>query len=230
MKPPEKLYKFHVANLRSVSEGLDHVFRSARNAIARSDMSVIRTYIRLLSFLLSTWSEVRLLKMLYEPNGFSPADRDRILKATALDRWLLAVEVAFRRHYGIQREALRPPKLPSTAYLRHTTLKQILQNELHGIITMRNKLAHGQWKYPLNEAMNDVAQEQMDDLRNETVLSLTQKVKLLDILCQVIHDLAVSRPTFERDWDMHFRRLEQTRTNIERKSYASKSSQGAFKK
>ena len=164
MKPPEKLYEFHTANLRSVSNGLDHVFRSARDAIARSDMSVIRTYIRLLSFLLGVWSEVRLLKMLYESNGFSPADRIRILKTTALDRWLLAVEIAFRGHYGIPRAALRPPKLPSTAYSRLIILEQILQNELYGMITMRNKLAHGQWKYPLNEAMDDVAQEQMDDL------------------------------------------------------------------
>jgi hypothetical protein len=67
--------------------------------------------------------------------------------------------------------------------------------------------------------MDEVAQEQMDALRRETVLSLTQKAELLDILCKVVHDLAVSRPTFERDWDRHFGRIEQTRTNIERKSY-----------
>ena len=84
---------------------------------------------------------------------------------------------------------------------------------------MRNKLAHGQWEYPLNEGMDDVAQVQMDALRIENVLSLTQKFKLLDILCKVVHDLAVSRPTFERDWDMHFSWFAQTRTNIERKSY-----------
>ena len=85
---------------------------------------------------------------------------------------------------------------------------------------MRNKLAHGQWEYPLNEGMDDVAQVQMDALRIETVLSLTQKFHLLDILCTVVHDLTVSKPTFERDWDMHFSRFAQTRTNIERKSYA----------
>ena len=219
MKPPEKLYEFHVANLRSVSDGLDHVFRSARNAIARGDQSVISTHIRFLSFLLRARSEVRLFKMLYEPKGFSPADRVCILKATALERWLLAVEIAFRRHYGIPRAALRPPKLPSTAHFRLRTLEQMLRIELREIITMRNKLAHGQWTYPLNEAMDEVAQEQMDALRRETVLSLTQKAELLDILCKVVHDLAVSRPTFERDWDRHFGRLEQTRTNIERKSY-----------
>ena len=84
---------------------------------------------------------------------------------------------------------------------------------------MRNKLAHGQWKYPLNGKMKDVAQKQMDALRLENVLSLTQKVKLIDILCSVVHDLTVSKPTFERDWDKHFKQFEQTRTNINRKSY-----------
>lgn len=219
MKSPEKLYEFHVANLRSVSDGLDHVFRSARYAIAEGNQKVVGTHVRLLSFLLGAWSEVRLFKLLYEPNGFSPTDRVRILKITALDRWLLVVEIAFRRHYAIPRAALRPPKLPSTAHFRLTTLEQTLRNELRAIITMRNKLAHGQWDYLLNEGMDDIAQEQMDDLRRETVLSLVQKRKLLDILCRAVHDLAVSRPTFERDWDAHFLRFEQTRTNIKRKSY-----------
>lgn len=219
VKAPKKLYEFHVANLQAVTEGLGHVFRSARHAIAHDNQRVVSTHVRILSCLLGAWSEVRLLKLLYEPNGFSQSDRLRILNAAALDRWILAVETAFRRHYGIPSAALRPPKLPSTAYLRITTLEQTLRNELSAVITMRNKLAHGQWRYPLNDGMNDVAQEQMDALRKETVLSLAQKVTLLDILCNVVHDLAVSRPTFERDWDIHFRRLEQTRINIERKSY-----------
>ena len=219
MKPPKKLYKYHVKNLRSVSDGLDHVFRSARDAVARDDQRVIRTHIRLLLFLLGVWSEVRLLKMLYEPDEFSQTERCRILKATALERWLLAVEIAFRRHYKIPKATLRPPQLASTAYLRLKTLKKTLRNELREIITMRNKLAHGQWIYPLNDAMNGVAQDQMDALRRENILSLIEKKKLLEILCQVIHDLVVSKPTFDRDWDKHLGQFEQTRTNIERKSY-----------
>ncbi len=219
VRPSEKLYKFHTANLRSISDGLNHVFRSARNAIALGNQSAVSTHIRLLLFLLGAWSEVRLLKLLYEPNGFSSTERDRILDATSLKRWHLAVETSFRKHYDIPIAALCPPQLPSTAHLRLKTLKKTLQNDLKVVITMRNKLAHGQWKYPLNEGMDDVAQAQMDSLRVESVFSLTQKFKLLDILCKVVHDLAVSKPTFERDWDMHFHRFEQTRTNIKRKSY-----------
>ena len=225
MTSSKDLYKCHVANLRSVSHGLDHVFRSARDAIARNDQRVIDTHIRLLLFLLGVWSEVRLLKILYEFNGFSQAQRKRISKATALDRWLLAVELAFRKHYSIPKAALRPPQLPSTAYLRFTTLTETLNNELSEIITMRNKLAHGQWRYPLNDAMNRVVSDRMRALRQENVLSLICKRNLVEILCQIVHDLIVSRPTFEEDWDKHYGRFEQTRTNIERKKYNKWASQ-----
>ena len=219
MTSPDKLYKYHVENVRSVSDGLNHVFRSAQDAVARDDQKIIDTHIRLLSFLLGVWSEVRLLKILYELNGFSQAERNCILKATALKRWSLAVELAFRKHYSIPKATLRPPQLPSTAHFRLKALAETLGNELGRIITMRNKLAHGQWIYPLNDAMDRVAQDQMNALRQENILSLIQKRSLLEILCQIIHDLIVSRPTFEQDWDKHFGRFEQTRTNIERKSY-----------
>ena len=204
-----RLYKYHVNNVRSVSDGLDHVFRSARDAVARDDQKVIDTHIRLLSFLLGVWSEVRLLKMLYEFNAFSQSERARILKATGLKRWLLAVKLAFRKHYKIPKATLRPPQLPSTAHLRLKTLKKTLKNELCDIITMRNKLAHGQWIYPLNDALDRVAQKQMDALRDENILSLTQKRKLLEVLCQIVHDLVVSRPTFEHDWDKHYGQFKQ---------------------
>lgn len=219
MTSPKKLYEYHVKNLRSVSNGLDHIFRSAQDAVARDDQKVIDTHIRLLSFLLGVWSEVRLLKILYEINGFSQAERNRILEATALKRWLWAVEIAFRKRYSIPKANLRPPQLPSTAHLRFKTLVETLENELREIITMRNKLAHGQWTYPLNDAMDRVAQDQMTALHQENIFSLTQKKSLLEILCQIIHDLVVSRPTFEKDWDKHFGRFEQTRTNLERRSY-----------
>ena len=65
MKSSETLYKFHVANLRFVSNGLNHIFRSARNAIACGNQNLVSTHVRLLLFILGAWSEVRLLKLLH---------------------------------------------------------------------------------------------------------------------------------------------------------------------
>jgi hypothetical protein len=54
-------------------------------------------------------------------------------------------------------------------------LSEMLAKDLSSIIELRNKLAHGQWVYPLNNDSNDVAQEQMDALRVENLLSLQFK-------------------------------------------------------
>jgi hypothetical protein len=59
----------------------------------------------------------------------------------------------------------------------------------------------------------------MDSLRLENLFTLMQKRALLDAVCASIHDLATSKPTFERDWDHHFRVAEQIRVNLERKRY-----------
>lgn len=179
MKATEKLYKFHVRNLWSVTDGLDHVFTSGREAVARGHQENVRTHVCLVSFLLGAWSEARLLKLIYEPNGFSDPDRSTVLSETALGRWKILVELAFRRHYDIPLAELRPPKLPSTAHFRLTKLQEALDTDLRAVITMRNKLAHGQWAYPLNDALDDVAQEQMDALRTENLLLLRQKFRLL---------------------------------------------------
>jgi hypothetical protein len=221
VKPPEKLYQFHVKNLHAVTDGLEHAFAFGRAAVARSDDHATGTAVRLVSFLLGAWSETRLLKLLYEPNGFADGDRATVLTHKALERWEMAVELAFRKHYRIPHAQLAPPHLPSTAHFRYGALVGALKNDLRSVITMRNKLAHGQWFYPLNEALDDVAQEQMDVLRHETLLSLKRKSRLLEILCSAVHDLAVSRRTFERDWDDHFRAFGQTQTNILTKSYAA---------
>lgn len=160
-----------------------------------------------------------MLKLLYEPAAFSDAERQGLLAQTALARWTAVVEIGFRRHYRIPTAALQPPALPKTAHARCTILVDVIYEDLKSIITLRNKLAHGQWIYPLTEDLADIAQEQMDALRQETLLSLKQKASLIDWLCACIHDLVVSLPTFERDFDRHFARIEQTRRNVIARDY-----------
>lgn len=220
MKPREKLYRFHVENLRAIDRGLAAVLAPARLAIAQRRDALATTYVCLYALLMGAWAECRLLKLLYEPSAFSVPDRERILDETSLDRWLLVVETAFRRHHNIPSAELKPPALPATAFARMEVLKNALSQDLQSVITLRNKLAHGQWKYPLNEDLDDIAQNQMDALRKENILSLKQKAALIESICDSIHDLVVSRPTFDRDFDGHFRRVEQVRRNVSRKSYS----------
>ena len=221
MKPPEKLYKFHVANLHAISGGLEHVLTRGRDAVARSKEKEVETFVRLYAFLLGAWSECRLLKLIFEPNAFTDIERRKILAETALNRWHKAIELAFRKHCNISSAELKPPAMPYGSHSQYLSLKTIIDNDLHYIIALRNKLAHGQWIYPLVDDLSDIAQTQMNALRHENLLSLLQKRTLIESVCAAVHDLAVSLPTFQRDWDMHYRHIEQTRLNIQKKSYAT---------
>lgn len=104
---------------------------------------------------------------------------------------------------------------------RYSTISDMLENDLRPIIELRNKLAHGQWVYPLNSRGNDVAQKQMDALRQENLLSLQFKKNLVSKLADLVHDLVVSLPTFQRDFDKNYAHIEDTRRNLQTRSYES---------
>ena len=96
-KPPNKLYKFHVENLRSISEGLDHIASSIRIEIALDHPDKISTYTRLYALILGAWSECRLNIVLYENDAFTETERKQILsKRSLLDKWIETVTLVFR--------------------------------------------------------------------------------------------------------------------------------------
>lgn len=220
MKSPEKLYKFHVANLRSVDTALQRIALSLRAAVSKDDHKNIDVFTRLYALLLGTWAECRLSKLLYEPCAFTDVERDAVRDVeTHLERWQRVVEIAYRKHYEIKKATLTSKTLSHSAFTRYQAIVDLLNDDLCFVITLRNKLAHGQWIYPLNDSGDDVAQEQMDSLREENVLSLQYKRSIIDSLLNAVSDLTLSKTTFERDFDNHYRRVEQTRQRLENVSY-----------
>lgn len=58
-------------------------------------------------------------------------------------------------------------------------------------------------------------------LRQENLLTLKFKAAMIESLCACIHDIVVSKPTFERDFDAHLRHIEQLRTDVQRRDYST---------
>ncbi len=220
MKNPNKLYEFHVANLKEIERAINKIALILRLAISQDDKITISAFTRLYALLLGTWAECRLRKLLFEPKGFSNEDRSLIMSnKNQLDQWKKTLEIAFRRQYCVPKAPLSKDVLSHSANSRYETLKEMLSNDLGFIIELRNKLAHGQWIYPLNDNGNDIAQSQMNALRIENLLSLQFKKKLLESLSAVIHDLIVSKPTFERDFDVHLRVVVENQRNLRNRDY-----------
>lgn len=218
---PTKVYGYHVANLRELDAALTNVARPARAAIASNDPErSLRTLLRLYAFLLGAWAECRLKKLLHEEFGFADAEREAILAyGTQLEQWQAAVDAAFRKHYKLPNAELNARNLGVAASARRDALLGILDYDLRIVVEIRNKLAHGQWIYPLNSEATQVEQDKYKLINKENLLSLEFKLAMLQHLADAVHDLVVSPRAFERDFESHFRRLFQAQANLRRRPY-----------
>lgn len=215
------MYKYHVDNLRELESAISYTGRTARSEIATKDpQKGLRSLLRLYSFLVGAWAEARLKKLLYEAGGFNESERNRITKkSTQLEQWQETIDLAFRKHYNVIRAPLEERSLGVANYARLSALHSILSNELRIIIEIRNKLAHGQWVYPFNNTNTAVEHEKYRLINNENLQSLQFKYSLIKHIANAINDLVVSPVTFERDFEVHFRKLFQTQINLKKKSY-----------
>lgn len=216
-----KLYKYHVENLRELERAITQTARLAKAEIGRGDpQNCLRSLLRLYSFLLGAWAECRLKKLLHEQRGFEQFEREEILsKQTQLEQWKATVDGAFRKHHKIRKASLDSRVLGVSHAARREALHGVLDGELRIIIEIRNKLAHGQWKYPLNSDCSQVETDKFAQIKKENLLSLQFKYSLLGHLAEAVHDLVVSPTTFRRDFDDHFKKLDQVRKNLAIKDY-----------
>jgi len=215
-----KLYKYHVANLISLDIAIKSTAISTRKAISEENNPAIKSFTRLYAFLLGAWNETRLQKLVNENGAFSDDNKQRIFSQNSqLEQWQKTVEISFREYYKVPRAELNQATLSHTAFHRFTTINTILEQDLRSVIEVRNKLAHGQWVYPLNSDCTDVEQEKYTLINNENLMSLQFKRALVTTVADVIHDLVVSLPTFERDFDIHYKSIISTRTNLANRSY-----------
>jgi len=222
MKNPSKLYGYHVKNLRELETAINNVSRLARSAIASNDPSKsLQSLVRLYALLIGCWAETRLKKLLYERSAFSQNERkDILLDKPQIEQWKRLVDKAIRKHHCVaENTKITKISIGVASFARYEILHEVLDKELAIVIQIRNKLAHGQWIYPLNIGETGVNADFYQKINNENFLTLQFKFALVKHLAELIHDLVVSPKTFQRDFDPHYRKLEQARINLQRRKY-----------
>lgn len=221
----QEIYSYHVANVRRINTALKKIQFNVRDAISKEDNVTITSFLSLHMLLLGAWAECKLKKLLYEPHGFSDAERNRIIlrnnpnqKRTQFEQWEEVINVAFEKHFSILTSTFLT-HLPLEDLRKYNELKNLLRTELKPIVEIRNKLAHGQWEYPLNSSGNDISNDFKVSIDSENLLSLQFRGALISSLISIINDLTVSKPTFDRDFRKHYDHIVQTKINLHVKSY-----------
>lgn len=195
-------FRMHSENLAEVRKGLTQVERGHKQAIRQGQPAALSVYRRLHSLMIGILAEASLRKIVTDPNGFNDSERQFIWRnGSQIDRWLTAVEFAYRRHYSVLiHRPLDEQSLGVQDFGRYSVVKTLLTQDLAPVIEDRNKTAHGQWAWHLksqkdNEFKSDPA---APEPANYTVL--WSQSTLIQKISQLVYVLAVSERTFDRDY------------------------------
>jgi hypothetical protein len=85
--------------------------------------------------------------------------------------------------------------------------------------SLRNRIAHGQWKYAFSETVLNTNGNLTRKLGDENILVIQFRLAMFKSLSRIIHDLAVSKPTFERDFNANYKKIAEQRRNAGNSDY-----------
>ena len=220
MATREKLYKWHVANTRSIEIAMKAASIACRQAIAEDNSPARQSFLSLYTLLLGAWAENRLRKLLYEPSGLNDDERrDVMSQSSRYEAWRKVTEISYRKHYRVPHATLSEQTLPFSAFAQYIKLTEMLETDLRSVIEMRNKLAHGQWVYPLNSQESEIDADKCRDLRKENLLAVQFKRTMIGSLADIVHDLVTSPSAYARDFDANYRKIAQARQNLLTRNY-----------
>jgi len=194
-----------------IDTAIKSVQRTLRDYISIEQEYNVYVYTKILSHLINTWAEVRILKLIYEHDAFQQTEISSILNCNTLEeKWTMALNYAFMKSYSISDiNKILDISTPYTPRTRYMALIDIIHNELLESYQVRNRIAHGQWKYAFNKELTGINSDLTRKIRTENILMLQYKLSMFKSLAQIIHDLAISKPTFERDFDTNYNNIER---------------------
>ncbi|WP_394136456.1 hypothetical protein [Aliivibrio fischeri] len=202
-----KLSNQFTFNLELVNKSLPHIKKSLQNAIASSAKDEEVTYTRLYTLLLGVWIESRLHKLIYEKGAFNENERKLIYTDKSIEeRWYKALEVAFKKYRKIHvNEVLTSQNLGFTHFNIFSEMKSWIGEYIAPVATLRNKVAHGQWKYPFSNDSGNwadsynfrVNQELISLYAKENYLTIECKFELVKLISVAINNMAVDADKYE---------------------------------
>jgi hypothetical protein len=205
-----------------LEQAIKTVQRTLREYISVEEREQTYVYTKILSHLVNSWAEVRLMKLIYEAGAFSGIEKTEIITRRKLEgKWTTALNTAFCNAFDVknQNNISNQTNVPYTARIRHAALLQIITGSLVESSAIRNRIAHGQWKHALTNDLVKINRSLTNGLRRENILVLQFRLEMFKSLAQIIHDLAVSKPTFQRDFDANYKKIEEQQRNAENIDY-----------
>jgi hypothetical protein len=203
-----------------IERAITSVQRTLRDYVRKDETKNIYIYTKILSQLINSWAEIRILKIVYEKHAYTNSEKTRILSAgNEKERWVTALKISFSKAYKIPEKNIDNIATPFTNRICYVMLLKLINEDLLNSHQLRNRIAHGQWLFAFNEDLTNFQDDLTAKLRQENIVQLQLKYKMFISIGQIINDLAVSRPAFERDFNRHYRKVEGQKINFHKRTF-----------
>lgn len=213
-------YKYYQSNIEFLDSEIAQVKKAAQTAIGKKTWEEksetdpkqiaatekeIRACTRLYTFLICSWFEACLMKILYENSSvaFSETDITLIRNLKSMDmKWKTCFSIAVCKSYGFSYSGdIDHGSNFLTGSIEQQNYWDVysLFVDISDAITIRNRLAHGQWEVQFNSSNTKVA--------NYSFLTNYNNIQKLDILKQCynhIADIISSYVTYKDKKDFKF--------------------------
>jgi len=230
------IYINHCKNLEALEKAITLIDCNIRNSIRTRNEDSEKIYTRILCTLIVSWLEMRLLKLINEVEDFKNLSSDKIFDDneikcivdgnSLLDKWRIALNISATKAYNVKlnKNLLEIQDFcgQKTFSLRYDNLVSIMDKEFAPIITIRNKVDHGQIKYAYANTPISFSQDITAEINKLNLIQLRNTKTIFKNIANIIHDLTVSKKTFERDYDKYSTIIDNTKSidsSLEYKKY-----------
>ncbi|AVK86835.1 hypothetical protein C3943_26870 [Lysinibacillus sp. B2A1] len=220
----EDIYKLNCQNLKAVIASYNNIERDLKQSLRKNDEDakrLVKHYELYLLFLSGAYIENMYYKLVYEPN-FTQTDRD-LAKShsnqSLNNKWQILLEYGFKKAYGIRDNEILDQKLKFTPRKYYNELKDFINKELNTIITIRNKVAHGQFIHTFNSNRTALNEDTQNLMNTQNLFTIRMRIEKFKVISNVIHDLVISPKTFRRDFDDYYEKYERVTNNCSLDKY-----------
>ena len=246
----QRLYEIHQENLELLENELEQVKKmtqinlgklyyeranaNTQGKIKKLEYDVLGST-RSYTFLLCSWLEARLKKILYEGSSvaFTDVEREIVLSDKKMnEKWRKCLNMSVCKSYGFVFDVEQRDY--SSCFVNDSDAARYYQkvysylDDIEQAITVRNRLAHGQWKIPLNSSSSDLAGQEVNDFfaENDNIQKLDLLYNIYKIIAEIISSYVVYKDkiltnNFRNDIEKKIQKIVNYRQRIDRNKFDS---------
>ena len=183
------------------------------------------------------------------PNTFTKDEENEVLSHVLIsEMWETVYEIAKKKNYKFEKERKRAVlkkilkadktneqiklkisktrdlianKLDFTPKTMFLELQSLITKDLSDAFTVRNKIAHGQWKHAFENDIKKFSDTYTKEIRTENIVVLQQKKTFFRTLSELIEILCRNPNKFKNSFDTYHKKIKNINLNILKRNYDS---------